>query len=82
MPANACRPLLPFRASAQNIARHYRQADRVVEFVIRREPGIGNDDRTAKLDHQAAVEVEPLDPVVWFTRRVRRTGGSEVKVSI
>jgi hypothetical protein len=82
MPANACRPFLPVRASAKNIARHYRQADRVVEFAIRRQPGIGSDDRTAKLDHQAAVEVEPLDPVVWFTRRVRRAGGSEVKVGV
>ena len=41
------------------------------QFAIRQQSGIGGDRRTAKLEHQAAVEIEPQRTPVRFTRRVR-----------
>lgn len=43
----------------QNITRHRRQSEHVVEFAIGKQPGIGSHHRTAKLQHQSAVEIEP-----------------------
>ena len=55
----------------QHLAGQSRQAQRVVEFAIGKQTGIGGHDRTAKLEHQSAVEIEPERPAVRFTRRVR-----------
>lgn len=57
-------PVLASAGIGQDIARHYRQAESVVEFAIRKQPGVGGDDRTAKLDHQSAIEIEPQSPVI------------------
>ena len=55
----------------EQIARHRRQPKCVVEFAIGKQPSIGGHDGTAKLQHQAAVEIEPKSPSIRFTRRVR-----------
>src|SRR5262249_49051578 len=55
-PANA--PFLPLRAS-QNITRHLGQTEYVVEFAISQQPSIGGHQKAAKLEHQAAVEIQP-----------------------
>ena len=52
-------------------AGQIRKAERVVEFAIGEQPSIGGDDRTAKLKHQSAVEIEPERLAIRFTRRVR-----------
>jgi hypothetical protein len=43
----------------ENITRHHGQADCVVEFAIGQQPSTGGDYGTAKLEHQAAVRMEP-----------------------
>jgi hypothetical protein len=48
----------------QNIARQRRQSQHVIEFAIGKQTGIGGHDRTAKLQHHAAVEIEPECPIV------------------
>ena len=65
----------------QNIARQRRQAERVIEFAIGKQTSIGGHDRTAKLQHQAAVKIEPECPIVRFTRRVRHDGSLNARIS-
>ena len=55
----------------QRIGRRVGQAQRVVQFAVGQQSGIGGDRRTAKLEHQAAVEIEPQSASIRFTRRVR-----------
>ena len=40
------------------IAGHRGKAERVVEFPVREQAGVGGDHRSAKLEHQPAVEIE------------------------
>ena len=58
----ACRPAY---------RRRVGQTQRVVQLAVSQQSGIGGDRRTAKLEHQAAVEIEPQRLAVRFTRRVR-----------
>jgi hypothetical protein len=50
---------------------HRAEAERIVQFPISEQPSIGGHDRTAKLQHQSAVEIEPERAVIRFTHRVR-----------
>jgi hypothetical protein len=40
-------------------ASRLRKAESIVKLAIGKKPSIGGDDRTAKLEHQPAVEIEP-----------------------
>ena len=54
----------------QNITRYLGQTEYVVEFAISQQPSIGGHQGAAKLEHQAAVEIEPQRTPIRFTRRV------------
>ena len=54
----------------QSLAAACGQSEHVVQFAIRQQSAIGGDHRTAELEHQAAVEIEPQRLAVRFTRRV------------
>jgi hypothetical protein len=41
------------------VACHHAQAQGVVEFTMSQQARIGRDNRTAKLERQSAVEIEP-----------------------
>ena len=59
----------------QYSTRHHGQADCVVEFAIGEQPSIGGHHGTAKLEHQAAVKIEPNSIRFRFTEyavRIRR----------
>ena len=43
----------------EHLAGHRAEAECVVEFAIGEQSGIGGDDGAAKLQRQAAVEIEP-----------------------
>ena len=43
----------------ERLARHLGQAECIVEFAVRQQSRIGRDHGPAKLEHQAAVEIEP-----------------------
>src|SRR6266446_9933298 len=47
------------------------QPKRIVKFAIGEQPGIGGDHEAAKLEHQAAVKIEPDGIGFRFTRWVR-----------
>jgi hypothetical protein len=50
-----------------HLARHRGQAKHVVEFPVRQQSGVGSDNRAVKLEHQAAVKIEPENLAVGFT---------------
>ena len=52
-------------------ASRLRKAESIVKLAIGNQPSIGGDDRTVKLEHQPAVEIEPKRLAIRFTRRVR-----------
>ncbi len=43
----------------EHLARHHAQPKSVVEFAVGQQPGIRGDNGAAKLQRQAAVEIEP-----------------------
>ena len=55
----------------QSIGTCVGQAQRVIQFAISQQPGIGGDRGATKLEHQTPVEIEPQSVPVRFTRRVR-----------
>jgi hypothetical protein len=65
---------------SEPLARHRAEAERVVKFAIGKQPSIGGHDRTAKLERQSPVEIEPENTLARFTRRVRH--GSRLQISI
>ena len=54
----------------EHLARHRGQPECVVEFAVCQQSRIGRDHGAAKLEHQAAVEIEPENVIIRFTRRV------------
>jgi hypothetical protein len=55
----------------EGVGTRVGQSQRVVQLAIGEQPGIGRDRGAAKLEHQAAVEIEPQHTPIRFTRRVR-----------
>jgi hypothetical protein len=53
------------------VAGHRGQAERVIDFPVGQQSGIRGHDGAAKLEHQTAVEIEPENLIIRFTRRVR-----------
>ena len=62
-------------------ACHRAETKRVIEFAMGKQPSVGGHDRTAKLEHQSAVEIEPESLVARFTRRVRHDWSHESQIS-
>ena len=56
-------PVLAGERVREDLACNRADAERVVEFAINEQSGVGRDDRAAKLEHQPMVEVEPDGPV-------------------
>lgn len=55
-------------------ARHFAQAECIVEFAIGEQAGIRRYSGTTKLHHDAAIESGPKNAFQCFTRRVRHFG--------
>jgi hypothetical protein len=64
----------------ERIACNHRQAEHVIEFAIGQQSGIRGHHGAAKLEHQAAVEIEPENPIVRFTRRVRHNWSLNARI--
>src|SRR5262249_4336765 len=62
------------------VAGHRGQAKRLVEFPVGHESSVGSYDRTAKLEHQVAVEIEP-ENIVRFTRWVRHNRSLKTRIT-
>ena len=52
----------------------------IVKLAIGKKTSIGGEDRTAKLEHQPAVEIEPKRLAIRFTRWVRHDIGFRVSL--
>jgi hypothetical protein len=70
-PSQCVSTILASACVGQNITRHHRQADRIIEFAIGKQPSIGGHYGAAKLEHQAAVKIKPKSIRFRFTRCVR-----------
>ena len=65
----------------EQLARHRGQPECVVEFAIGQQSRIGGDHGAAKLEHQAAVKIEPNSIRFRFTRRVRHDRLARSRIS-
>jgi hypothetical protein len=70
--SNESMPAIPAGACiGEHLARHRAEAERIVEFPVREQAGVGGDHRSARLELQPAVEIESENLSIRFTRRVR-----------
>ena len=65
----------------ENFGRHRGKTERIVEFPICEQPGVGSHHRSAELKRQAAVEIDPERPIVRFTRRVCCQGALKMRIN-
>ena len=63
--------VLPRARIGKPLARNCTQAEGVVEFPVGNQAGIGSHHRSAKLELQSTVEIEPENAIIRVTRRVR-----------
>jgi hypothetical protein len=71
---SACVPtILATKCAGQNITRYLGQTKYVVEFAISQQPSIGGHQGATKLEHQAAVEIQPHSIRSRFTPWVRHS---------
>ena len=70
-PGQCVPAILASACVGEYIAGHHGKAERVVEFPVREQAGVGGDHRSSKLEHQPAVEIESENLGIQFTRRVR-----------
>ena len=80
-PGQCVPTILATACVGQNITRHLGQTEYVVEFAISQQPSIGGHHGTAKLEHQAAVKIEPNSIRFRFTRRVRHHRLAQSRIS-
>ena len=55
----------------QPVSRRAGQVQRVIQFTASWQSSIGGNRRTAKSEHQAAIEIKPQSAYIRVTRRVR-----------
>jgi hypothetical protein len=72
-PDQSMSAILASACVGERITRHRAEAQRVVQFPVGQQSGVGGDDRTTKLEHQAAVEIGPENFPSRFTRRGRHS---------
>src|SRR5215472_6322728 len=70
-PGHCVPTILATACVGQNITRHLGQTEYVVEFAISEQPSIGGHQGATKLEHQAAVEIQPNSIRSRFTPWVR-----------
>jgi ABC transporter substrate binding protein len=70
-PGQCVSTILATACVGQNITRHLGQTEYVVEFTISQQSSIGGHEGAAKLEHQAAVEIQPNSIRSRFTPWVR-----------
>ena len=53
---DACAAVIAGPRVGEHLTSHHGRPERVVEFAIREQTGVGRDDGSAKLKHQSAVD--------------------------
>jgi hypothetical protein len=72
---------LAVRASARISPVIAVRPECVIEFAIGKQPGIVGHHGAAKLEHQAAIKIEPNNVGFRFTRRVRHDSLAQTTIS-
>jgi hypothetical protein len=80
-PGQCVPTILATACVGQNITCHLGQTEYVVEFAISQQPSIGGHQGATKLEHQAAVEIQPHSIRSRFTRRVRHHRLAQSRIS-
>jgi hypothetical protein len=73
--------MMLFAASSIQKPKVSSTLDEELKLAIGEQPGIRGDDAAAKLQQQAAVEIEPKDTGFHFTRWVRHRDLSQSQIS-
>ena len=62
--------VLPTTGVRQCVAGNLAQSDRIVQFPVRQQPGVGSDLGTVELKLEPTVKIQPQNPASRFTHRV------------
>ncbi len=62
--------ILPTTGIRECAPGNLAQSDRIIEFPVRQQPGVGRDRGTVELKPQATVKIQPQNPRFRFTHRV------------
>lgn len=65
----------------ERLAGHRAKAECVVKFTVCKQTGVRSDHRTAELERQSAVEIEPENALARFTRRVRHESRLQISIT-
>jgi hypothetical protein len=80
-PDQSMSAILASACVGERITRHRTEAQRVVQFPVCEQACVGGNHRSAKLEHQSAVEIEPESAIIRFTRWVRHDGLIRSKIT-
>ncbi len=62
--------VLPATRVRQYVPGNIDQSDRIIQFPVRQQPGVGSDLGTVELQLEPAVKIQPQNPLFRFTHRV------------
>jgi hypothetical protein len=62
--------VLPTTGVRQYVPGNLAQSDRIVQFPVRQQPGVGSDLGTVELKLEPTVKIQPQNPYFRFTHRV------------
>ena len=70
LPDKTVTTILPTTGVRECVPGNLGQSDRIIQFPIRQQPGVGRDLGTVELQLQPTVKTEPQNPCFPFTHRV------------
>ena len=70
LPGKTVTTVLPATGVREHVPGNLAQSDRIIEFPIRQQPGVGRDLGTVELQLQPTVKNKPQNPCFPFTHRV------------
>jgi hypothetical protein len=72
LPDKTVATVLPTTGVGECVPSNLGQSDRIIQFPIRQQPGVGRDLGTVELKLETTVEIDPQMGFAGFTRRVTR----------
>ena len=73
LPDKTVTTVFPTTGVRECVPGNLSQSDRIIQFPIRQQPGIGRDPGTVELKPEPTVKVQPQNPIFRFTHRVSHT---------
>ena len=70
LPDKTVTTVLPTTGVRECVPGNLGQSDRIIQFPIRQQPGVGRDLGTVELKPEPTVKVQPQNPIFRFTHRV------------